>query len=145
MMRASGNSCRILPMASTPLITDMRRSIKVMSGRCSRYSSTACCPFTPCALTSISATVLMSETNPCLTTAWSSITMMRSLLLIQRHLDNDLCTAFLRALDRQHATHLRGTLAHANQTEMTVSDLFAEIKSVPVVTNAEPHVTPVEV
>src|ERR1044072_9354747 len=145
MMRASGNSLRIAAIASTPLFSGMRRSINVMSGGCSRYSSTACCPLTPCAITSISATVLMSETNPCLTTAWSSITMMRILLLIQRRLDNDLCATLLRALDRQHATNLRCTLAHADQTEVTVGDLFVRIKATPVIANAEPHVARVEV
>src|ERR1044072_1369761 len=93
----------------------------------------------------MSATALMSETNPCLPTASSSITMMRILLLIQRRLDNDLCATFFRAPDRQHATHLRCTLAHADQTEVTVSDLFVRIKAAPVIANAEPHAARVEV
>src|SRR5215212_3698311 len=98
------------------------------------------------------ATVLMSETKPCLTTAWSSITMMRILLLtvqkssiIQRHIDNDLCSAFFRALNRQHAIHLPGTFPHADQTEVTISDLLTRIKAAAIVANAKPHVARVKV
>src|ERR1041385_5244988 len=123
----------------------MRRSMSVMSGRCSRYNSIACCPFPPCAITSISATVLMSETKPCRTTAWSSITMMRILLVIQRHLNGDLRSAFRSTVDRQHATNLFRPFTHTKQTKMPVSDLHARIEAAAVVTDAELHLVRVEV
>src|SRR6185369_10191256 len=105
-----------------------------MSGLCSRYNSIACCPLTPCAITSMSATVLMSETKPCRTTAWSSITIMRILLLIQRHLNGDLSPALGRTLDREHAADLFGAFTHPEQSEVSIGDLFGRIKPAPVIT-----------
>src|ERR1043165_1676261 len=128
-----------------PPSTGMRRSMSVMSGRYSRNNSTACCPFTPCAITSMSATVLMSETNPCRTTAWSSITMMRILLVIQRHLNVDLRSAFRSTVDRKHATNLFRAFMHAEQTEMSIGNLLARIEAAAIVTNTELHLVRLEV
>src|ERR1044072_566303 len=95
----------------------------------------------------MSATVLMSETNPCRTTAWSSITIIRilSLMIIQGYINRDLCSAFHRAVDRQHAANLLSALAHTNQTEVTIGDLCCRIEAVAVVANAEPHAACIEV
>src|ERR1041384_11301 len=101
----------------------------------------------PCAMTSMSATVLMSETKPCRTTAWSSITIIRilSLMFVQRHINRDLCSAFVRAVDLHHSANLLSTLPHPNQAKVTVGDLCFRIETAAVVANTELHASCVEV
>src|SRR6266568_2480067 len=64
-------------MAFTPSIPGIRKSIKVMSGRCLFQSSAACCPSPVSATTSMSASCLMIATRPSRTTVWSSATRTR--------------------------------------------------------------------
>src|SRR5882672_8831067 len=59
-------------MALTPSRPGIRKSIKVMSGRCFFQSSAACCPSPVSATTSMSASCLMIATRPSRTTVWSS-------------------------------------------------------------------------
>src|SRR6185295_3741004 len=89
----------------------------------------------------------MSETNPCRTTAWSSITMIRilSLMFVQWYINRDPCSAFHSAVDRQHSANLLCALTHANQTEMAIGDLCFRIEAVAIVMNAESHTSCVEV
>ena len=76
-MRALGNSARMACAASTPPITGMRRSSSVTSGRCWRYSSTACCPLEASATTVISGCMLTMVVTPTRATRWSSATRIR--------------------------------------------------------------------
>ena len=64
MMRASANSARMATIASTPPSTGMRTSINVTSGRCLRYSSTACSPLAASPTTVMSGCVLMMVFTP---------------------------------------------------------------------------------
>src|SRR5712671_6774563 len=64
-------------MALTPSKPGIRKSIKVMSGRCFFQSSAACCPSPASATTSMSASCLMIATRPSRTTVWSSATRTR--------------------------------------------------------------------
>src|SRR5829696_4908716 len=108
-------------------------------------------------MTSMSATVLMSETNPCRTTAWSSTTTMRifSLLILvylirsglNRHAHRHLGARAGLALDRGRAAHLLGALAHADEAEVSA---FAPVvgggvEAAPVVFDFEPHLARAEV
>src|SRR5665213_1094997 len=72
MKAEEGNSFRMVRMASTPPMTGMRRSINVMSGRCSRNICTASSPFAACPATDMPGSLLMIAARPRQTTGWSS-------------------------------------------------------------------------
>src|SRR5215510_7876478 len=136
MMRACGYSRRILAMASTPLRTGMRKSIKVTSGSNWRNNSIPCCPLIPSAITSMSETVLMSATKPCRTTAWSSTTITLILSgLIYRHINDHFSTQSALTVDGQRATDLSGALAHAYQAKVAVALFHPRLKATAVITN----------
>src|SRR5688500_400703 len=110
----------------------------------------------------MSGTVLMSETKPCRTTAWSSTTMSRifSPPLIGSPLcrpnmpaspldgdaDRDLAPAPRLALDVERAAHLLRALAHPEDAEVAVAtgSLRRGVEAAPVVPDAQAHVVRVE-
>ena len=63
-MRAWGHSLRIAVIASMPFALGMRRSISVMSGRCTRKSETASSPSVASATTVISGCALIAPEMP---------------------------------------------------------------------------------
>ena len=63
--------------ASTPPIPGMRMSSSATSGRCLRYSSTACWPLAASATTVMSGCMLTMVVTPTRATRWSSATRMR--------------------------------------------------------------------
>src|SRR3954452_15827345 len=72
MMAASGEPARILVMISGPLIPGSRRSMRVMSGRCSVKAAIAAAPSPASATTFMSGSASMVVRRPTRTTGWSS-------------------------------------------------------------------------
>src|ERR1043165_6296708 len=66
-------------------------------------------------------------------------------MFVQRYIDSDLCSACLRAVDRQHPADLFGTFAHTKQAEMPIGNLCFRIEAAAIVANAESHASCVEV
>src|SRR5215469_12487922 len=77
MIRASGNSPWIWLIASMPFRSGIWRSIKVTSGRCERYFSTASRPLDASATSFISASPLISAAMPSRSRGWSSTVSTR--------------------------------------------------------------------
>src|SRR5579862_2989742 len=75
--RALGLSARIRRMVSTPLIPGSRKSIKVMSGLCWRWSSIASSPFPAWATQTISGDDPTRVAIPIRIMGWSSTIRMR--------------------------------------------------------------------
>src|SRR2546423_9359611 len=114
-------------------------------------------------------TVLISDTNPCRTTAWSSTTTMLMLSLLtrllpfqtrllcatnskaqlrfNRHADQHLAPLARAAVDADAAAHLLGALAHADEAEVAVRAvrLTLLVEPAPFVFDAQAHAAGVQV
>src|SRR6266700_6142606 len=77
MIRASGNSSRIVIIASKPFISGICKSIRVMSGRCARNRSIASRPLEASATKLMSGWVARRAAIPLRNRGWSSTARIR--------------------------------------------------------------------
>src|SRR5437879_1548134 len=117
-------------MAFTPSSSGIRKSIKVMSGRCFFQSSAACCPSPVSATTSRSASWLMIATSPSRTTVWSSATRTRITFVFRAPAERFLCPGLETKdvspalnLSRMFPSILEFWLSRVNQNDLNLRAL----------------------
>src|SRR6266850_6542406 len=145
--RASGNSCSIAAVASTPLTPGSRTSMMTRLGRCRRYAASAISLLAASATTSMSGSTFREADSPMRTMKWSSTTRMRmgfglaigNGLMFGLNFDRNMRSTARPAIDLQLGTNGLGTLPHVEHSKVPRGVRLLWTEALAVVAHSQYH------